>query len=197
MLSYSSSCWLKQFDYVARRVLAENLFSSGPFHNVIFEFDTALCEFRNYGFQIVESQNEPGPTAWAWYGTIRHRFRCGSVVARKPQRQFVKLYDCHVRAEILFKFEAKVRNIELNGFFPSANVTFDLEDAVDDNNSTADRLDTVPTGMLGSFDSNAKNIPGTDLASGSAIGVWVKLTLAAGASAAKSTYTLETTGSTA
>ena len=79
---------------------------------------------------------------------------------------------------------------------PGGNITFDLEDAVDDNNSTATRIDTAPTGMLGSFDSNDKNVPGTDLAAASAIGVWIKLTLAAGTAAAKSTWTMRTTGST-
>lgn len=79
---------------------------------------------------------------------------------------------------------------------PSSNITFDLEDAIDDTNSTASRLNTAPTGMLGSFDSSSKSLPGTDLAAGEAIGVWLKLTLAAGAAAADSTYTLRTSGTT-
>jgi len=79
---------------------------------------------------------------------------------------------------------------------PSGYVTFDLEDAQDDNNSVATRLDTPPSGMLGSFDSNQKSVPGTNLAAGSAIGVWLKLTLAAGLTAATSTYTLHLEGST-
>jgi hypothetical protein len=78
---------------------------------------------------------------------------------------------------------------------PAGLITFDLEDAVNDNNSVASRLDTAPSGMLGSFDSSSKNCPGTDLAAGSAIGVWLKLTLTAGASAALSTYTLRIAGS--
>lgn len=77
---------------------------------------------------------------------------------------------------------------------PGANITFDLEDAVDDNNSTTNRV-TAPTGMLGTFTGAAKNVPGTDLAAGDAIGVWLKLTLAAGASPGKNSYTLRTSGS--
>lgn len=77
-----------------------------------------------------------------------------------------------------------------------SKITFDLEDAKDDNNQTADRLDTAPTGMQGSFDSADKTVPGTDLGSGEAIGVWIKLTLAAGDAAAKGTWTIEVTGST-
>jgi len=80
---------------------------------------------------------------------------------------------------------------------PSTYITFDLEDAQDDNNSVATRLNTPPSGMLGSFDSNSKNVPGTDLAAGSAIGVWLKLTLAAGTSASTTTYTIRLEGSTA
>lgn len=79
---------------------------------------------------------------------------------------------------------------------PSGNITFDLEDAQDDNNSTASRLNTAPAGMNGSFDNDDKSVPGTDLAAGSAIGVWLKLTLAAGASASKSTWTMQVTGNT-
>lgn len=80
---------------------------------------------------------------------------------------------------------------------PGANITFDLEDAVNDNNSIANRLNTAPTGMLSTFASTSKNVPGTDLAAGAAIGVWLKLTLAAGTAPAKSTYTLNIAGNTA
>lgn len=79
---------------------------------------------------------------------------------------------------------------------PTGNITFDLEDAVNDNNSVADRLNTAPTGMLGSFDNSTKSVPGNAIAAGSRIGVWVKLTLAAGTAAAKSTWTLRATGTT-
>jgi hypothetical protein len=78
---------------------------------------------------------------------------------------------------------------------PTGYITFDLEDAINDNNSVASRLDTAPTGMLGSFDSADKNVPGTDLGPGDVIGVWLKLTLAAGASPGVSTYTIRITGS--
>lgn len=80
---------------------------------------------------------------------------------------------------------------------PSGLITFDLEDAVDDNNSVADRLNDAPTGMSSSFNGTTKTVPGGgNLVAGSAIGVWLKLTLAAGTAAAKSTYTLRTTGTT-
>ncbi len=77
-----------------------------------------------------------------------------------------------------------------------SKITFDLEDAVNDNNSTASRLNTTPTGMLGSFDNADKNVPGTDLAPGAAIGVWMKLTLAAGDAPQKGTWTVQIDGST-
>lgn len=78
---------------------------------------------------------------------------------------------------------------------PSAVITFDLEDAVNDTNSIASRLNTAPAGMLGTFTGASKNVPGTDLASGSAIGVWLKLTLPAGNAAILDTYTLRIAGS--
>lgn len=78
---------------------------------------------------------------------------------------------------------------------PQGLITFDLEDAVNDNNSVASRLNTAPTGMLGSFDSSSKNVPGTDLAAGSRIGVWLKLTLPAANASVLDTYTLRIAGS--
>lgn len=78
---------------------------------------------------------------------------------------------------------------------PQGLITFDLEDAVNDNNSVASRLNTAPTGMLGSFDSSSKNVPGTDLAAGSKIGVWLKLTLPAANAAVLDTLTLRIAGS--
>ena len=82
----------------------------------------------------------------------------------------------------------------------TSDILFDIEDAIDDNNSVADRKDTAPTGMAGSFSSSAKLLStitsgATDLAAGEAIGVWLKLPLAAGQAAAKTTYTLTVTGS--
>ena len=80
----------------------------------------------------------------------------------------------------------------------TSDILFDLEDAVDDNNEIVDRKDTVPAGMAGSFTSSAKLLTTAgqdDLAAGEAIGVWLKLPLAAGQAAAKTTYTLTVTGS--
>jgi len=79
---------------------------------------------------------------------------------------------------------------------PTTLITFDLEDAINDTNSLSDRLDTAPSGMLGTFTGASKNVPGGILAAGASIGVWLKLTLAAGTAAAKSTYTLRTSGTT-
>lgn len=79
---------------------------------------------------------------------------------------------------------------------PSGFITFDLEDAINDTNSVSDRLNDAPTGMLGTFTGATKSVPGGVLAAGDRIGVWLKLTLAAGTAAAKSTYTLRTTGTT-
>jgi hypothetical protein len=76
---------------------------------------------------------------------------------------------------------------------PTGFITFDLEDAKNDNNSVANRL-SAPTGMLGTFTNADKNVPTTSLAPGDRIGVWLKLSLAAGESAAKSTYTVRITG---
>lgn len=79
---------------------------------------------------------------------------------------------------------------------PETQLEFALEDAVNDNESTANRL-AAPVGITGdAFSSAAKNVPGTDLAAGAAIGVWLKLSLPAGDPATKTSYTLEASGTT-
>jgi hypothetical protein len=75
---------------------------------------------------------------------------------------------------------------------PSANLTFALADAQNDEETTADRQ-TIPTAVT-AFDGNAKNVPNTNLSAGSGIGVWLNLALDAGEAAAKTTYTMGVQG---
>lgn len=79
---------------------------------------------------------------------------------------------------------------------PSGLIDFDLENAVNSTNTSTNRVTAPGSGMLGSFDNTDKNVPGTDLAPSSSIGVWLRLTLAAGTAAAKTTYVPMITGST-
>lgn len=74
---------------------------------------------------------------------------------------------------------------------PSAKITHAVSLAVNDSVSAADRV-TAPATIT--FDDTSKAVPGTDLAAGAAIGVWLKLSLSAGDAAIKSTYTLEAAG---
>lgn len=74
---------------------------------------------------------------------------------------------------------------------PSSNITFALANSLNDTESVANRL-TAPA-SVGTFNSSDKSAG--DIAAASRQGVWLKLTLAAGAAAAKSTYTLRTSGS--
>lgn len=76
---------------------------------------------------------------------------------------------------------------------PSNKTAFALAGSVNDSGSVANRQ-TAPGGLT--FNSSDKTVPGTDLAAGSAIGVWFELTLPAGDPATKTTYTLRITGST-
>lgn len=77
-----------------------------------------------------------------------------------------------------------------------SQLEFAVEDAQDDSGTSTNRI-TAPAGITGDgFSSNAKSIPGADLAPESAIGVWLKLALPAGDPATKTTYTLEISGST-
>lgn len=76
---------------------------------------------------------------------------------------------------------------------PSGDITFALAASLDDSGSVANR--TTTPGLT--FDNSAKNVPNSgNLSSGSAIGEWLNLTLAAGAAALKTTYTTEIDGQT-
>jgi hypothetical protein len=70
---------------------------------------------------------------------------------------------------------------------PSAVITHALDASVNATTSTTNRLTTPGF----TFNDSDKAVPGTDLAFGDRIGVWLKLSLAAGASPLKTTYTSE------
>jgi hypothetical protein len=83
-------------------------------------------------------------------------------------------------------------------------ITFALEDAVDDTNTSTNRL-TAPTGSTNGgsgFSASSKTLAaetdaGTvDLGTTTAIGIWLKMTLPAGSAAGKDTWTLTVSGST-
>jgi hypothetical protein len=74
---------------------------------------------------------------------------------------------------------------------PDARLTHALDAAVNATTSVADRL----TSPGFTFDGSSKAVPGTDLAAGSRIGVWVKFSLTAGDIAHKTTYTSQIAGS--
>jgi len=80
---------------------------------------------------------------------------------------------------------------------PGANITFALESSLDgsDDNGVGNTRLVAPGGYT--FDSNAKNVANSqNHTAQSAQGVWLKLTLPAGATPAKNTYTIRETGKT-
>lgn len=78
---------------------------------------------------------------------------------------------------------------------PQAVIQIGLATAVNDTGTVTNRT-TAPAGVTFVDDGVAQNVPGTDLAAGSKIGVWVQQTLAANAVAAKSTFTIQIAGGT-
>lgn len=83
---------------------------------------------------------------------------------------------------------------------PSAILSFRLEDARNDNNSTTNRL-TEPTGMdANSWDDSEKSVPGGYLGDATTstedeIGVWLRLSLSESETPGESSYTLTVSGS--
>lgn len=81
---------------------------------------------------------------------------------------------------------------------PDARITHLLATAVDDTNTATDRTTAPATSATqdpDTFDDTDKSVPGTDLAAGSAIGVWLRLQLPGGDAAHRTTYTIQLAGS--
>lgn len=95
-------------------------------------------------------------------------------------------------------------NVIENAGGVASYMTFALEDAVNDNGTSTDRLTSPAVGEIGSagFDSATKSLATqtdagtTDLGPGTGIGVWLKLVIPSGEAATKSTYSLSVSGST-
>jgi hypothetical protein len=79
---------------------------------------------------------------------------------------------------------------------PTAKVAFGLATAKDDTggNGAGNNRQVAPSGLT--FDSTDKNVPGNQLEAGSAIGIWLELTLNAGDPPQDSTYTVRLSGTT-
>lgn len=79
---------------------------------------------------------------------------------------------------------------------PSGKITFALGTALDDTGTSTDRR-TVPASGVSAFDSATKNIANSqNLTAGTAQSLWLKLTLAAGDAAQKTSWTVRTAGTT-
>lgn len=81
---------------------------------------------------------------------------------------------------------------------PSASISFALETVVNGTgtNGAGNNRKVAPSSGVSSFDSAEKDVPGTQLTAGQVIGVWLKLSLADGGAALKTTYTPRLTGNT-
>jgi hypothetical protein len=82
---------------------------------------------------------------------------------------------------------------------PDARITHLLAAAVNDSATQTNRVTApaaVDTQDPDTFDDTDKAVPGTDLAAGAAIGVWLRLQLPAGDAAHRSTYTIQLAGQT-
>lgn len=105
-----------------------------------------------------------------------------------PKTYYEKVFIANVNGEGLALLNATIAE----SADPTGKCAFGLEGAVNGNGTSANRL-TAPAGIT--IDGDPKAVPGTNLAAGDAIGVWVSLALDAGEQPIKSTYTLQASGS--
>jgi hypothetical protein len=102
--------------------------------------------------------------------------------------------------EKLFLKNKSTSNALLNAIIiessdPSSKITFAISSGVNDILTVTNR-ETQPTANVTSFSSSGKVPSGGVINTGNAIGIWLNLTLSAGDAPAKTTYTLQASGTT-
>jgi hypothetical protein len=105
---------------------------------------------------------------------------------------FTKIFLKNTHATLSLLSAAVKQNAD-----PDARITHLLAAAVNDSATTANRVTAPAAGDTqdpDTFDDTDKNVPGTDLAAGAAIGVWLRLRLPAADAPHRSTYTIELAG---
>jgi len=151
--------------------------------------------------------------ASAALGVVTVRRTTGAIqIAQIPpgERGFVRLFinafsDLSSAKDYYMKFFWKnthgtlslINAIAKQSADPTGLITHLLASAVNDTTTTANRL-TAPSAANtldpDTFDDNDKSVPGSNLAAGDAIGVWLRLALSASQAPVKSTYTTQLFG---
>jgi len=129
---------------------------------------------------LLGTNNAPGATAEL---TLRRPFYDASIPTSGTQKYYEKVFIKNNSSGTYYGVTVTESSD------PIGSHAFDLESAQNDTNTVANRL-TKPTTTLGTFDGSQKNVPGTNLNGGQAIGVWLELTLTAGLLANQSIYRL-------
>jgi hypothetical protein len=132
-------------------------------------------------------------------GTVRHTinpdetkayrlFRQSTADSATPQTWYEKLFILNTNG--VDDLLNAVVDLDTD---PSGNLAFDLAAAKDDAVTSTNRQ-TAPAGASWVEEGNPQAVPGTDLNSGEAIGVWLRLSLSAGEAGSKSTAPVKITG---
>jgi len=111
-----------------------------------------------------------------------------------PKPYYMKIFLKNAHATLALLSAAVKQSAD-----PTTKITHLLANAVNDSATTANRITAPAAGDTqdpDTFDDNDKSVPGTDLAAGAAIGVWLKFSLAAAEAPIKNTYTAELSGGT-
>lgn len=123
-------------------------------------------------------------------GFFAHFINCAADVAAGSSRDFYRKVFYKNANGTLALLAAQIAQASDS----DARVTHALVTTVNDSGTATDRR-TAPA-SVSAFDDTAKNVATTDLASGAAQGVWLKLTLPAGDPSHRATYGLQATGNT-
>lgn len=134
-------------------------------------------------------------------GTVRHTFAAGELVAAilfqgsasdpsVQTQRYEKTFWRNAHGSLALTAAEVMLTDDPDSRFHAA-----VAGSVDDTESVADRT-TAPSGETFVDDDVAQTVPGGSVAAGSAIGHWIRQTLSAGASPAKSTLTSQLAGLT-
>lgn len=134
-------------------------------------------------------------------GTTRHTFAPGELAAfilfigaasdpSSTKTRYEKLHWTNTHATL----DLQSAEVQLTAD-PDSKFEQAVSDTLDDTESVANRL-AAPSGETFVDDGIAQSVPTGVLAHGHEIGIWIKMTLAAGAAAAKPTFTTQLAGTT-
>ena len=108
--------WLKELDWIARRVVDQNLRAARAFHDVVSEAETGRPQTLHLGREIVDEQMDAVPAAGLRLSSVRHR--AGGRARRPAEEQPAGFRAARLRTQAPDSSEARNRSASCRRRWP-------------------------------------------------------------------------------